>query len=299
MHIWNTLKRSLELYPERCAVSDGPVSLSYRQVGERVGTLARFLAGRGLAPGDRMSILDWNSHAYLETYYAAALAGAVLNPLNVRLSAREIAFILRDAGSRLLVARDGFAPLVREVLGRGTDLGAVLWVRDAEARTERPREADPGRPAQTLPADVASFRYEDVVCEGGGCPPAAGARRHARRGPPVLHQRDHGPGQGRHAHPRERVPARPGDPRRAAAVRHGRVGALRPHVSPGRCLGHLCPELGRRATRHPAALRAGGRPGHHRAGAGDPHESDPGHAQPHGQEPPAPGSSTSAPCVAS
>jgi fatty-acyl-CoA synthase len=127
MNIWLTLQKAVSGYPAKIGVVDGDQRLTYAQVGERVGALARFFRSRGVGRGDRLSILHVNSHEFLETYFAAAGLGAILNPLNYRLSPAEIAAILRDAGSGWLVAGADFAPLVEAVLKEGTPLEGILW----------------------------------------------------------------------------------------------------------------------------------------------------------------------------
>ena len=94
----HTLQRAFSLFPERLAVIDGEVRLTYRELTERVQRLAAALRARGLQPGDRVAIVDWNSHRYLETYYACAHAGLALMPLNSRLSSRELISILQGRG---------------------------------------------------------------------------------------------------------------------------------------------------------------------------------------------------------
>ena len=96
MNIWMTLKKAVEFYPAKTAVVDGERYFTYAQIGDRVAALARFFQALCIEPEDRISILEVNSHAFLETYYAAAGIGAILNPLNYRLASREIAYILRD-----------------------------------------------------------------------------------------------------------------------------------------------------------------------------------------------------------
>ena len=130
VNIWMTLKKALDLYPEKIGVIDGNRSYTYRQVAERVAGLARYFQKQRIQPQDRISVLEVNSHAYLETYYAAAGIGAIVNPLNYRLSAREVAFILNDAGSRWLIAASRFADVVQGVLKEGVPLEGIVWIGD-------------------------------------------------------------------------------------------------------------------------------------------------------------------------
>ncbi|MGD8263959.1 MAG: AMP-binding protein, partial [Desulfobacterales bacterium] len=91
-----TLQKALDLYPHIEAIRDGDRSFTYSQIGTRVMAIARFFQAQGLQPADRISILEVNSHSFLESYYAAAGIGAILNPVNYRLAPKEMAFILRD-----------------------------------------------------------------------------------------------------------------------------------------------------------------------------------------------------------
>ena len=125
-----TLKKALDLYPDRVGIVDGNRSFTYAETGNRVKGLARFFQARGIQPADRISILEVNSHAFLEAYYAAAGIGAILNPLNYRLAAREIAYILNDSGTRWLAAGARFASLVKGILDEYTPLEGVVWIGD-------------------------------------------------------------------------------------------------------------------------------------------------------------------------
>jgi len=126
--IWKTLTKAIDLYPDKVAVVDGEQSFTYPQIGDRAQALARFLGTQGIGPGDRVSILEVNSHMFLESYYALAGMGAVMCPLNFRLSAKELAFILNDAGAKWLLAGARFAPLVQDLLVEKTPLEGILWL---------------------------------------------------------------------------------------------------------------------------------------------------------------------------
>ena len=152
MNIWMTLKKALDLYPEKIAVIDGQHKYTYHQIGERVAGLARFFQNRGIQPEDRISILEVNSYAFLETYYAAAGIGAILNPLNYRLAAREVAYILKDAGSRWLIAATRFADVVRGALQEDLPLDGILWIGQTPQVSGR----------------IQSQNYEDAVSAHAG-----------------------------------------------------------------------------------------------------------------------------------
>lgn len=128
MNIWMTLDKALALYPHKIGVVDGDKRFTYAQMARRVGSLALFLQEKDIRPGDRIAILEVNSHRFLETYYASAGIGAILNPLNFRLSAKELAYILRDSQARWLLANARFAALVQATLREENPVEGVLWM---------------------------------------------------------------------------------------------------------------------------------------------------------------------------
>jgi fatty-acyl-CoA synthase len=96
----------------RTAIVCGEKRFTYKQFGERAGRLAGALLEAGIKPGDRVAYLGINSHRLLEAYYGVLEAGAVLLPLNLRLSPGELSYILNDAGATMLLIDKPFLPLV-------------------------------------------------------------------------------------------------------------------------------------------------------------------------------------------
>lgn len=84
------LERSARVFPDRTAVIDGDRRFSYREFADRSRRLARALAAVGVAPGDRVAALCANSSTMLELHNGVPWAGAVLVPVNVRLSTGEL-----------------------------------------------------------------------------------------------------------------------------------------------------------------------------------------------------------------
>jgi acyl-CoA synthetase (AMP-forming)/AMP-acid ligase II len=126
-----TLKKALDLFPDKVAVVDGGRAFTYAQISERIMGLARFFQAQTIQPGERISILEVNSHAFLETYYAAAGVGIILNPLNYRLAPKEISFILKDAGSRWLIANTQFESQVKSLFQEDTPLEGIIWIDES------------------------------------------------------------------------------------------------------------------------------------------------------------------------
>jgi acyl-CoA synthetase (AMP-forming)/AMP-acid ligase II len=107
--------RAAAFFADRVGVVDGDLQLTYRAWAERTHRLANALAGLGIEPGDRVSFLTYNTHQLLEAYYGVLEAGAVLNPVNIRLAPHEIAYILDHAGSRVVAFHRDFLPLVESI----------------------------------------------------------------------------------------------------------------------------------------------------------------------------------------
>ena len=121
------LDDAVRLRPAGAAVFCGPVALGYPEIRRRVGRLAAAFARLAIVPGDRIAILHRNCHRFFESYFAALHLGAVLVPLNPRLSAGEMKAVLEDCEASLLVSEPStflaFAPLFRRL----PHLKGILW----------------------------------------------------------------------------------------------------------------------------------------------------------------------------
>src|SRR5229473_5109656 len=107
------LRYAEQQYPRRTAVVCGKHRFTYAQFAERAGRLAGALRKAGIKPGDRVAYLSGNCHRLLEGYYGVLEAGAVLLPLNIRLTPAELAYILNDSGATVLIFHEMFMPMVQ------------------------------------------------------------------------------------------------------------------------------------------------------------------------------------------
>ncbi|HEX7591001.1 MAG TPA: fatty acid--CoA ligase [Candidatus Limnocylindrales bacterium] len=108
--------RAETYFGERVGVVDGDKRFTYRQFGERTHRLANALKMLGVKPGDRVSFITYNTHQLLEAYYGVLEAGAVLNPINIRLTPKEIAYIVGHAGSKVVFFHKDFKPLIEAII---------------------------------------------------------------------------------------------------------------------------------------------------------------------------------------
>ncbi|HXZ00507.1 MAG TPA: fatty acid--CoA ligase [Stellaceae bacterium] len=87
----------------------------YRDLRQRIGRLASALAGLGVAPGDTVAMMDWDSHRYLECFFAVPMMGAVLQTVNVRLSNEQILYTLNHAGASVVIVHADFLPVLAAI----------------------------------------------------------------------------------------------------------------------------------------------------------------------------------------
>jgi fatty-acyl-CoA synthase len=118
------LRRARKLYADREAVVDGSARFSYAQFGERCDRWSSALQALGVAKGDRVAYIAPNTRANLEGYYAVPQIGAVIVPINYRLTADDFAYMIDHCGARVVCAH-------------ADHLDAVDSVRDRLRRVER------------------------------------------------------------------------------------------------------------------------------------------------------------------
>ena len=95
------LRRAARLFPNKTAVVDGDHRYTYRQLEGRVNKLSNALRQRGIGKGDTVAVLSPNSHRMLEAFFAVPQIGAVLAPLNYRLTTPDFEYILDHAETKV------------------------------------------------------------------------------------------------------------------------------------------------------------------------------------------------------
>jgi fatty-acyl-CoA synthase len=110
------LNRAASAFVEKVAVIDGPRSFTYAQLLDRCVRLASALTTLGVGRLDTVAIIASNIPEMIEAHFAVPMLGAVLNPLNTRLDAANIAFSLTHGGAKVLIVDGDYAPLVQQAL---------------------------------------------------------------------------------------------------------------------------------------------------------------------------------------
>lgn len=117
MLISDILRFNARRFPTKVGVIDGATRLTWSEVNACACRLANHLRGWGIYQGDRVAILAENSHRYIETYFALAKAGIIAVPLNYRLTARELTYLINHSGSRALLLEESYLPMISQIKG--------------------------------------------------------------------------------------------------------------------------------------------------------------------------------------
>jgi fatty-acyl-CoA synthase len=114
----------------------------YRTLRRRIGQLASGLESLGVGPGDTVAALDWDSHRYLECYFAVPMMGAVLQMVNIRLSPEQILYTINDAESDVLLVHTDFLPVLEEIQDRFETVKKIVLLTDGDEQPETSLEID-------------------------------------------------------------------------------------------------------------------------------------------------------------
>jgi fatty-acyl-CoA synthase len=159
-------ERARSQFGSKVGIVDGDVRLTYREFGERADRLSNALEELGVARGDRVAWLGYNSHQLLEAYYGVVQMGAVLLPLNIRLTPQEIAFILNDSESVALFYDRDFLPIVEAVRGQAPTIKHFVSL-EADAALHYEQLLASAAPDFTPPSDIADDDLAELFYTSG------------------------------------------------------------------------------------------------------------------------------------
>jgi fatty-acyl-CoA synthase len=110
---------------------------TYRTLRQRIGRLATGLAALGVKPGDTVAVMDWDSHRYLECYFAIPMMGAVLQTVNIRLSPEQILYTLNHARADVILCLNEFLPLLDAIKENLETVRTFVLLSDGDATVEQ------------------------------------------------------------------------------------------------------------------------------------------------------------------
>src|SRR6267143_1948986 len=125
-------RRSRKLYPEREAVVDGDLRLSYEQFFDRCDAWSAALQALGVKQGDRVAYIAPNTHAQLESFYAVPQIGAILVPLNYRLTADDFIYLINHSGSKIICAHSDYLDAIDGIRSLLPNVEAFIALEGAE-----------------------------------------------------------------------------------------------------------------------------------------------------------------------
>lgn len=130
------LHTPLAYYPDREIVYATGARFTYRRLRERIGRLADALSALGTGPGSTVAVLDWDSHRYLECFFAVPMIGAVLHTVNVRLSPEQIIYTINHAEDDIILVHQDFLPLIEQIQQHIQKPHQIVLLSDTDAAPE-------------------------------------------------------------------------------------------------------------------------------------------------------------------
>ncbi len=117
--------------PDQEIVYRGEKRFTYRQFRERVARLASALVSLGVKPGDTVAVMDYDSHRYLECFFAVPMIGAVLHTVNVRLSAEQLVYTIGHAEDGTILVNSDFLPMLEQIKGRIDTVNKLVLINES------------------------------------------------------------------------------------------------------------------------------------------------------------------------
>ncbi len=146
---------------------EGPIHrTTYREVQKRARRVARRLEADGLGLGDRAATLAWNTWRHLEVWYGLLGMGGVYHTVNPRLFPEQIAWIINDAGDRVLFVDLTFVPLVEKLRDQLKSVEKVVVLTDAAHMPETSLDAEPYEEWLAADDDFAWRDFDENTAAG-------------------------------------------------------------------------------------------------------------------------------------
>ena len=146
--IKNILKTPLQYAPDQEIVYRDQMRYTYRDLEKRIHKLANVLAEAGVKPGDTVAVMDWDSHRYLECFFAVPMMGAVLHTINIRLSPDQLLYTINHAEDDVILVFAEFVPMLEAVQDQLETVKKIILLSDGD------------RPETSLPL---AGEYEELM----------------------------------------------------------------------------------------------------------------------------------------
>ncbi|MBW1961892.1 MAG: fatty acid--CoA ligase [Deltaproteobacteria bacterium] len=138
----NILNTPLIYSPDQEIVYSDKTRYSYRTLVQRIGRLANALEKLGVDQGDTVAVMDWDSHRYLECFFAVPMMGAVLHTVNIRLSKEQLIYTINHAKDDIILVNADFIPLLESVKDRFQTVKKIILLKDHDQPPDTPLQLD-------------------------------------------------------------------------------------------------------------------------------------------------------------
>ncbi len=134
--IKNLLQSPVVNDPQQEIIYRDQARFTYAEFKQRVCKLANTLTEIGVKAGDTVAVMDWDSHRYLECFYAIPMLGAVLHTVNIRLSTEQILYTIDHAEDDYILVNEEFLPLLEQIKGRIDTVKDYILLQDGQQQPE-------------------------------------------------------------------------------------------------------------------------------------------------------------------
>ncbi len=149
------LKRTYNIYPEKVSVIYGNRKYKWKETYERCVKLASSLKQHGLRKGEVVTVIAANTPELFECQFAIAMAGGVLNTVNIRLDAKTIAYIFEHAEPRILIVDNSFSSVITKALSQSKYTNfEIINIIDSQDKVS------------ATAASIGKYDYEKLIEEG-------------------------------------------------------------------------------------------------------------------------------------
>lgn len=128
--------------PDREIVYSDKVRYTYRTLNERINRLANALESLDVRQGDTVAVFDYDSHRYLESFFAIPMMGAVLQTVNWRLSADQILYTLNHAEAKIIIIHRDFLPLLKTIRDKLETVQTVVVIAEDDDKEDAEQRGD-------------------------------------------------------------------------------------------------------------------------------------------------------------
>lgn len=122
--------------PNQEIVYKDKLRFTYKKLHQRVAQVANLLTKMGIKKGDTVAVMDYDSHRYLELYFAIPMLGAILHTINVRLSSEQILYTIDHAGDDILILHSDFLPTVELIKGKIDTVKEYILINEDDIQVD-------------------------------------------------------------------------------------------------------------------------------------------------------------------